>query len=409
MINFFPPSIESKLDAILSANNLSLIVPALPPLVKVQKGKHISQQKLGGLLNKLGLTSQEVKELVEEYKQANGDLSQFTVKYTTNFVEVYKKELYAIDSTSKSCMTGEDSVRVYDYDENLKLLTLWKDKTLLVGRTLVREDHKEFVRLYLDHNNIKPHIARELVKQQGYKEGDLEGIKLRYIEDSGRVVCPYLDKVSNFDIVSEEYLKICSSGEYDGATTDGYVNVEIKQTCECCGDLFEEDDLYYIEAAGGSICESCTEANYVYYSDDYFHKEDCVENLSTNELIPRDFTSYENMLCTDDGDWYNSDEVVCVDDCYFHISECEQLRCEKDNGDTYCLKSEAIEILSDIGEIEEGFYTLEQLEALEEELKDKIIEEHEEDFNVPCSESLNDSVEELKELQSYLPFKKGSV
>jgi len=197
----FPESLQTELLAILPVYGITSILPLEPPYAQVTKGKHVNKTKLGSVLHTLGLDDYKVKFLVEEYKQVNGDLSQYTVKYTTEYVEVYETELYALDSTSRSCMTGASSVEVYAYDKRLSLLTIWKDNNKLVGRTLVREDKKEFVRLYIDHNNVKSHIAKAIVAKEGYIEGNLEGIKLEYIADGyERVVCPYIDKVSNFDI-----------------------------------------------------------------------------------------------------------------------------------------------------------------------------------------------------------------
>lgn len=396
----FPESLQADLLAVLPIHGITSILPLEPPYIQVTKGKHVNKTKLGSVLHTLGLGDNRIKLLVEEYKQVNGDLSQYTVKYTTEYVEVYKTELYALDSTCKSCMTGETSVEIYDYDDRLSLLTIWKDKNKLVGRTLVRDDKKQFVRIYIDHNNIKSHIAKAIVDKEGYTEGNLEGIKLRYIEDGNRIVCPYLDKVYRFDIVDDEYLRIDNNGEYDGGTTDGFVEIKARHTCEDCGDSVHDEAIYYID--GWSICQDCLDRNYIYYNEEYYHKDNCVENQSNGEMIPECYIDDADIICTGDGDWYNSDEVVCVNDYYYHIDDCVQLVMETSDGDCFCLEEDGIELKQDIGDIEAGWYLEKQLKELANELEARILKEHSEEFEIPCSESVETLVEEFNRLKQII-------
>jgi len=346
-----------------------LITPLEPPYVQVLHGKHTTKQKLGRVLARAIPDDSLIKELVEEYKEINGNLEHYHIEHTTDYVGIYEHDLYAIDSTSRSCMTGENAVRVYGYDERLSLLTAYKNSKLVL-RTLVRSDKMEYVRLYIDHNFIKAPIAKAIVAKAGYIEGDLEGIKLEYIECSEGVVCPYLDKVSNFDIVEDDYLIIRDNGQYDGSSTSGYVELEDRCTCDHCGDRVLTDDTYYINDS--SICESCVDNYYVFYNGEYYLEEDCITNLSNNELIPSACIDYEDITCTDDGDWYNSDEVICIDDCYYHISDCKKLVQADSEGNSYGLEDDCIYNPEELDMLAAGYWLRGQIVDVLAELKETL-------------------------------------
>ena len=177
--------LQNIINNIISIKELNVVVtPLEPPMVQIIKGKKIINQKLGKFLKANTVyTDDMIKTLVENYKEINSDLSSYKVKYTTNYVDAYKTPLYALDSTCVSCMTGEDCVRIYDYDERLKLLTIYKNSQL-IGRTLVRTDLNEYVRIYIDHNHLKSHVANAIIEKEGFKKGNLLGIKLQYIENN---------------------------------------------------------------------------------------------------------------------------------------------------------------------------------------------------------------------------------
>ena len=302
-------SIKQKTPDIVS------IRPLEPPYVQVVKEKHTVKQKLGSLLSK-EYSPELVKSLVEEYKEINGDLSKYKISYSTEYVEIYKYPLYAIGATDQSCMTDKDCVRIYSYDDRLSLLLIYKNSKL-VGRTLVREDTMKYIRLYIDHNEIKPHIARAIVLKEGYVGGDLEGIRLDYIEiDDETIVCPYLDGISSFRIINNNYLEIDTYGNLSADSTEGYVALENKFTCDCCGDREPVEEMICVGDL--CLCEYCVDQNYVFYNGEYHKKEDCVVNNSTDELVPLDS---EDISCTEDGDWFNSDEIVSIDGCNYHIDD----------------------------------------------------------------------------------------
>jgi hypothetical protein len=219
-----------------------------PPLITVAAGKHTNTMKLGKFLAATK-TQAEVKYLVEQYKEINGDLSVYDVCYTRDYVEAYKHVVYAVNSTCESCMTGSDSVRVYNGDDRISLLTVYKRNTgNLIARTLVRSDKMEYVRLYIDHNYIKSHTMQAIVTREGYVQGNLLGCTLDLIEELDAIVCPYLDRENEFYIdYYNQKLVLTSHGEFCGSTTDGYVQIKPTCMCEHCGDSFDKEDMHLVD------------------------------------------------------------------------------------------------------------------------------------------------------------------
>lgn len=331
------------------------------PYIMVQSERHTAKQKLGKFLSVLN-NANLVKELVEEYKQLNSDISTYTVSFSTDYEEVYGYPLYAFGSIHRSCMFGMECVKVYEEDERLKMLLIHKED-VLVGRTLVRDDVKQYVRIYIDHNYIKDFVAVAILSKYGYKQGDLEGIRLSKIECSYGYLMPYLD--GEADIVDDrgDYFQVSYYGEHIADSTSGYLKVT---KCTCCGEHTHEDELTYVEYDDGQVCESCFNANYVWYDFVVYAINDCVTNESNGALVPESIAQ-TTLVCISNGDWYDMDDVVhTVDDECELADDCHELVLEL-NDERYVLKEYAIYI-SDREGFEDGYYVQEQIDEIEEEL-----------------------------------------
>lgn len=360
--------LQKTIDDIISIRELNVIVtPLEPPLIQITKGKKIINQKLGKFFRANTVyTDETIKELVENYKEINSDLSSYKVKYTTDYVNAYKTPLYAIDSTCVSCMTGEDAVRVYDYDERLKLLTIYKNSQL-IGRTLVRNDHKEYVRLYLDHNNIKSHIANAIVEREGYKKGNLHGIKLDYIKDRDRTICPYLDGCQDLEISADETYLIIGTGEdLKADQTNGYVDDNHIVECECCGNRFDEEDIYY--ADNQNLCVDCLNENYIYIEEygEYVHN-DYVVYIESNETYYHQDSS-DIVYVESEGAHFLVEDTMELNDGTIELAENYVTLVEpiEDADEEYILKEDAIYIEpvpTYFTYVKEGYYLTEQLEG----------------------------------------------
>ena len=362
-------TLQNDIDTAISLRELNVVVnPAEPPMIEVIKGKHKSFQKLGKFLkaNTIWVDS-EIKLAVEQYKEINSDLSSYKVKYSTEYVEVYKTPLYAIDSTSKSCMTGEDCVRVYGYDERLELLTIHKDSQL-IGRTLVRNDNQTYVRIYIDHNKIKSHVAHALVEKEGYTKGNLLGIELEKIEGKFGMVAPYLDGNYQGLMDNGESFVIVDdcNGDYLANNTNGYAEEKNQYTCEICGCGVEEDEMCCVNDS--ILCEECLNDNYTYIESvgDYVSNDDVVYCESDDEYHVKDDSNIYYVNSEDK--YYLLDDVVFVDDECELLENCVRLETEH-NDNEYVLESDAIKV--DDAEdfyryLTTGWYHTEQLEEMVE-------------------------------------------
>jgi len=363
------------------------VIAAEPPLITIKHTKIdkdvVLTLKLGKVLSShLSLTDKEVKEVVEEYKEINGELSSFKIKYSNdNYEEIYQTPLYAIGSTTQSCMTGMSCVQVYDYDENLELLTVWKDSKL-VGRTLVAWRKHEsrdavYIRNYIDHNLIKDHQMKAILAKEGLVQGNLEGIKLRKIEENHySYVCPYLDGNSTRVTEDSNYLIIDDYGEYSGTNTNGYLE---DNTCGCehCGERVHEDDINFIEDV--SICNQCLEENYLFFNGEYYHMDNCITTSDTYITVPLCLLEEEDIMEDRNGDYYHSYNLVEVDGEWVHIDEAEELAIEEEDGNKrYAFKEDCFKVEVDLVCADKGFYLKEQLEEMVDELVALILNKQEE-------------------------------
>lgn len=348
---------------------ISSIQPEQPPYVAVTDGRHTSNVKLGKFLLKHDLPETRVKKLVEEYKLINSSMDAYVTELTTEYVEVYKTPLYASGSSSKSCMTGEDCVRVYAYDDRLSLLTI-TIRDVLAARTLVRSDTKEYVHLYLDHNVITPSIAKAIVEdREGYTEGVLEGIQLERIEEDGAFVCPYLDGISSVDDRGS-YLVISKHGSIEASNTNGLTN-SVYQRCECCGGEFDPEEMAYDENTGETVCSDCWSDNNIYYNGDSYPKSDCTE-VSNGDLIPTDKLWDEGYVLTVDDEWVEKDKTIYIEkeDAYYLLDDVTTLVWEFE-GERYTV-DKTVYNGHDLQEFPSGYYLPEQLEERVTEIEESI-------------------------------------
>jgi hypothetical protein len=352
-------SLETKLKVTIK------LLPEQAPKVEVTTDKHTYVTTIGKLMAKHGsFNATQIKETSEEYKLCGADTTKFQVTYSTDFVTVYRTALYAAGSTTKSCMTDMDCVRVYGYDENIKLFLVYLPDATLVGRTLVRTDEMKYVRIYIDHNRIKDYEMYALLAKHGYTEGNLTGLDLEKIETEKGIVCPYLDGGLMVD-VNSDHLYIAHSGEFD-TNTSGYLK-DNHQECDCCGDRFHEEDMYYVEGHG-SICSNCLDSEFIYYGDEYYPVGDCIVNESNGEYVPEHIAN--NKLClTEDGDYYDWDDVVETADGWYHADRCKPLVITDEYyGTEYILKEDAVYVCGEEG-FKDGYYTQEQVDEIKAELE----------------------------------------
>jgi hypothetical protein len=236
--------------------------------------------KLGKFLHKVGLVDDNIRELLHHQKVFESSTNNYDVTITKDsdeIVEAYEIPLYARDSTSKSCMTGSSSVRVYADNGDLSLFLVYNDKDKLVARTLVRNGKKTgYIRIYSDRNLISNSIVYKLLEQHGYNEvTDLEGCCIdKILDDDGNIVCPYLDgDVKGIKVYSGTLL---ITSEYHGYLGDSTSGVLSGTTCDCCNRVVNDNDIYET-VSGVWACSDCIDEYYLRFGESYYHESEVTQ------------------------------------------------------------------------------------------------------------------------------------
>lgn len=248
-----------------------------------------------------------------------------TLKFIENddpdgWVDVYR-------NGPRSCMAGEDMVKVYAYEGNgLRLAYLETAGEQIVARAIVVDEgyndseEKGYVRIYSTEQRWHTAMRQELDKLGYGDQTHLDGIKIAKIGHpnySGRYVMPYIDQGScgsqQVSIMSDHIL--IGGGDYDAATTNGFVPAG--ETCSCCEGSFDDDDLTETHD-GSNVCSDCLDEHYRYAMgaryEEWFDADDCIYCESDRQWYESDSAYRHNVYeCQINGDWYKSDDMVKCD------------------------------------------------------------------------------------------------
>lgn len=288
-----------------------------------------------------------------------------------------------------SCMQGEDCVRVYAHDKSVLRLAHLVQGTTIKARCIVREDTKEYIRVYPNTDgteNNKWHMSlRERLEGLGYTHGDLEGVLLDCIEAGSGYLCPYIDSgagsyMSASRVVRDgkSYLLLSRDGDWDAQNTSGIVNEAPRCTCpECEDDYDDDDDFVYIEYRGESVCEHCANNNYTYAyvgrrCQDYVPCDEAIYCESDGEYYARDYTDQANVYqCEVTCDWYALDDLCLTSRGLVHSDRCVALDVDDSDGNSYAYKD-------DVSVTHDG----RKIHELEAEIRDDGLVYHENDKQV---------------------------
>tara|TARA_R110000868_G_scaffold391727_1_gene661989 strand:+ start:1099 stop:2613 length:1515 start_codon:yes stop_codon:yes gene_type:complete len=259
----------------------------------------------------------------------------------------------------QSCMKGNEAVRVYAHAKSVLRLAYVKDGDKVVSRCIVRDDVKEYIRVYPSSDGPERTALREGLEAMGYAHGTLRGVLLDAVSYEGcsdAWVCPYLDSGNgscsdtNVEVVvvdSKSYLKVGHAG-MEGQTQDGYVSEADRVDCYHCGDRINDDDIVYIESCDRQVCNSCCEDNYkLAYGRsgdrEYYHEDDCIECVSNRkwyvEIYANDNGVYECELTSE---WYTEDDMVMTSIGMVHTDEAVELDVEDSDGNSWAVESDTV-------------------------------------------------------------------
>jgi hypothetical protein len=308
-----------------------------PTLKHLRDGREVVT-KLGKYLTTfkdfIGLSEADVKDIVEKYNAIVASRTGWEVRFIEStdadgFVRIYTNCL------AGSCMKGMDAVRVYAHDKSvLRLAYIQSLAGEILARCIVREDLKQYVRIYPDPNgSTEGKYLQQYLKANGYTHGNLEGCLLQMIEHEDEddiFVAPYIDAGVQgngsegsaqsgelVDIDGRTYIEINTHGDLSLTMTNGWtddVENEDESECDDCGDLESNDDMFSTHG-GDYICRHCCDNNYSYAwinnnTQDYVHHDNVIFVGDEAYHVDVDFSAFDIYYCEDSGDYYHIDDLV---------------------------------------------------------------------------------------------------
>jgi hypothetical protein len=231
----------------------------------------------------------------------------------------------------------------------------------IVGRCLVNESDgmRIFVRSYAHKQDGYSHSDEALevwLRDQGFtKAVNWEGCKLKRIDSKDRwgdssFIAPYLDGHPKGVADCGDYLMVREGGEYWFENTDGTATRQNTESCECCGDNVDQDDMTWVGVDEDTrVCSSCIDHTYTYVygrrGNQYYQHEDRVIYCEYDqEHYDTHYLSDNNMVELHNGDICPSDQAVYLEarDEYWHHEDEDVVHCEHD--DSYEHVNDAVQL-----------------------------------------------------------------
>ena len=333
-----------------------------PTLKHLRDGREVVT-KLGKYLTTfkdfIGLSEADVKDIVEKYNAIVASRTGWEVRFIEStdadgFVRIYTNCL------AGSCMKGMDAVRVYAHDKSvIRLAYIQSLAGEILARCIVREDLKQYVRIYPDPNgSTEGKYLQQFLKANGYTHGNLDGCLLQMIEHEDEddiFVAPYIDAGVQgngsegsaqsgelVDIDDKTYIEINTHGDLSLTMTNGWtddVEDEDMSECEDCGDMEHNDDMFSTHG-GDYICRHCCDNNYSYAwinsnTQDYVHHDNVIFVGDDVYHVDVDFSAFDIYYCEDSGDYYHIDDLVMTLRGFIHSDFATSIDHEDADGNAY--------------------------------------------------------------------------
>ena len=275
------------------------------------------------------LLDHEVRDIVNVYRN---EVGKRNVKFSTDPSEIVRIYEYG----PRSCMRGMDCVRIYGDSPDLAVAYLGDlEAREISARAVVWPTQKRYVRIYGDD------LLRVSLERMGYRSGDLEGARVRLIEEHGRIVMPYLDGPQSAD-EDGDWLILTEDGDIGCSNTNGYASGG-RERCSCCGGRVGDGEIYTADD-GERVCTDCigshdfghTSCSYVWatvdarwhhdtevcrrdncwwseyhdmwVSDDLSYSDFGLVELECGDIVPED-----EAVETVEGRWYRAEECIEID------------------------------------------------------------------------------------------------
>jgi len=366
-----------------------------PTLKHLRDGREVVT-KLGKYLTTfkdfIGITETEIKDAVEKYNAIVASRTGWEVKYIEStdadgFVRIYS------NCKAGSCMKGMDAVRVYAHKKSvIRLAYIQSLAGEILARCIVREDLKQYIRIYPDANgSTEGKYLQQYLKANGYTHGNLDGCLLQMIEHEDEddiFVAPYIDAGVDgngaegsaqsgelVDIDGRTYIEINTHGELTLTMTNGWtddVQDEDESECDDCGDIESNDNMSYT-THGDYVCRHCCENNYSYAwinnnTQDYVHNDHVIWANDDAFHENCDLSAFDIYACEDSGDYHHIDDLVMTSRGFIYFNVAEDIDHEDADGNlsahqddvhelsdgTKCHTDDAERIQAEIDEEEEN-------------------------------------------------------
>ena len=334
-----------------------------PTLKHLRDGREVVT-KLGKYLTSfkdfIGMTEAEIKDAVEKYNAIVASRTGWEVKYIEStdgdgFVRIYR------DCLAGSCMKGTDAVEVYAHEKSVvRLAYIQSLAGDILARCIVREDVKQYVRVYPDANgSTEGKYLQQYLKANGYTHGNLDGCLLKMIEHKDEddiFVAPYIDAGLDgngsegsaqsgelVDIDGKTYIEINTHGDLSLTMTNGWTDDveddEDMSECDECGDTDHNDNMSYTYHEQ-YVCRHCCDNHYSFAwvrsnEQDYVHEDQVifVGDEAYHENV--DFSAFNIYYCEDSGEYYHLDDLVMTLRGFIHSDFATSIDHEDADGNAY--------------------------------------------------------------------------
>lgn len=281
----------------------------------------------------------------------------------SDMLQIYRK--LDSDGVVSSCMSKDNWGNIHPlmvyHDSDVELAVLFCEGKP-VARALYNKHNKHYPMIYGQWEKMKV-----VLDNAGFVHASLCGAKIRKIKfyqgstprseidlyDNDicdeALLMPYIDYKRGLDRSSVcctqvnvfySYVVIQHNGEYDANRyEEGYIDTggdgAERSECECCGDMVDPDDMYWLDEEERSVCSHCYHYNTVNvymgtrrgsetYTRDY--AENSFIYIECASLWVKDSDAAHDagyMYLDFDDEWHNSDDVVYIEDeeTYYPISE----------------------------------------------------------------------------------------
>jgi len=335
LINFDRYNFIYSLHFSMSEPTLVAYYPTLEHMRKRKEVRLRFGKFLTNIKDEIGIESESI---IKNYVDAYNSILHARNGWRLDFIDSNDREgwlnIYRDDAHVNSCMSDSDSVKLYAHDRSvLRLAYLTNNDEAVIARCIVREDVKEYIRVYpAPENSTSGKWLQSLLKDKGYAHGSLEGVLIKtYDHDEGGYHAPYIDRgnssgcqygsIKNID--GKLFFEIGDNGDYSLTMTNGRTQEDESEDdnstyCEWCDDYHHEDDTQYHDNLGYSVCDGCANDCGINAINpdgdhDFIHQDDAFYCESDNEYYTREAFD-EGVILRDEssGDFYLIEDLIEV-------------------------------------------------------------------------------------------------